>query len=539
MFTHASRMAGRSRAGLAVASLVTWCILVAGWATPSGAQSISPQTYYRWLAPAVEQQLAADTTPIPAGSGSLFVPALSDGESEPQAVVLQGERQVTTGPNGTRLAVSPGEYTVLVGSGPTPQMARVSVRVTEGQTAIVPIRWGGLRIEVVDENNIPHRGSFELIRVENRQPYVVGFGADTLQGERIATLLVPEGLYRIVRRGSNYRARTDFSTVLVPEGALVHYKLVLDPSNGGLRGAGVVPPEEIGIVTDESPWDRRYSIGLSLPYASTRNVVGAPNQTSVATDLFFDTYLTYQSGQNFLSSILEIEQGILKLNPEGTNAVPLQKTRDRVRADLFASRFVRPNFGPYVRFGLLTNARASTALFTAPAEISVNRLDGTQDTRQVSANDTIRTGGAFSPLLIRQGAGINARVVRSRSVTLDWRGGVGMRQNRFNRALFLNDDPTTAALEYREVESFNEVGAEMTVVATARYRFLLVNTNFDLFGNAGGDEFNATVDWRNTISWRLTRDLSLDFNIDLLRLPQVRSENQLTQTVLLRYSFGS
>ena len=101
-------------------------------------------------------------------------------------------------------------------------------------------RCGGasLRIEVVDERNLPHRGAYELIRVTDRQPFTVGFGADTLQGEQLLTLLMPPGLYRIVQPGSTYRARTDFATVLAPAGGLVHYKLVINPTSGQFRGAG-------------------------------------------------------------------------------------------------------------------------------------------------------------------------------------------------------------------------------------------------------------------------------------------------------------
>lgn len=181
---------------------------------------------------------------------------------------------------------------------------------------------GGLRVTVVDENDIPHRGSYELIRASGRQTYAMGFGADTLQGERVSTTLMPEGLYRSVRRGATFRARTDFSTVLAPAGALVHFKLVVDPANGSFRGGGVVLPEELGVVTEASPWNRRYSIAVTLPFASSRSVVGATNQTSLGLELFFDTYVTYQKDRNFLSGVFEIEEGFLKLDPEGTAAQP-------------------------------------------------------------------------------------------------------------------------------------------------------------------------------------------------------------------------
>lgn len=517
-----------------------------GLTSPAAAQQ---ETFYRWLSPPVEEQLAADTTVIPPRRGAVFVPLLSDPGAEPHALVFDGDRQVASGPNGARLILEPGSYTVRVGSGLAAQSVETAVRVTAGETAVVPVRWGGLRVEVVNEHNIPHRGSFELFSAADRRQLLVGFGANTLRGDRLPTLLVPAGLYRIVRRGENYRARTDFSTVAVGAGNLVHFKLVINPTTGGLLGGGVVRPEEIGITTEAAPWSRIYTIGVSLPYTSTTNVVGAPNQASVAVDVFLDAYLTYQRHQDFLRGVFEVEQGVLKISPEGSPPPPLQKTRDRVRADLFYTRFVNNRLGPYARFGLLTNARASSSLVTEDTTVAVRRTDSSLDAFATPANSNFQTGDAFSPHLWREGAGVNVRLLRGRALRLDWRGGLGLRQNRFRIALFLDDDPRTPELEYREAGSFNEGGAEMALVATARLRLLLVNSNFDLFGNIFGtsddgfvntsDELHATVDWRNTVSFRLTSDLSIEYKLDLLRLPQIRPENQVTQSVLIRYAFGS
>ena len=329
---------------------------------------------------------------------------------------------------------------------------------------------------------------------------------------------MPEGLYRIVRRGATFRTRTDFSTVLVLAGALVHYKLVLDRRDGSFRGGGVVLPEELGVTTESSPWNRRFSIAVTLPLASSRNVVGATNQTSIGMEAFFDTYVTYQRNRNFVSGIFEIEQGFLKLDPEGTAATPLQKTRDRIRADIFYSRFLRARLGPYARFGLLMTAAPSEALFTEDGKVVIRRLDGRIDDLLIPANAILETSGTFAPVLLRQGAGLNARLLRSRAVTLDVRAGLGLRQNRFNESLFLDDDPASDPLEYHEAPNFDQQGVEGGVVASARYRFLLLNTNLDVFG--GFRSVDPTIDWRNTISWRLTDGLSIDYIVDLLRLPR-------------------
>jgi hypothetical protein len=164
--------------------------------------------------------------------------------------------------------------------------------------------------------------------------------------------------------GSNYRTRTDFSTVLIPEGSLVHYKLVLDRASGQFLGSGVVSKEEVGEPVETSAWNRRFTLGVGLPISSTSNVVGATNETSIGGDLTFDTYLTYSRDQNYANFIFEIEEGFIRIKPESTGALPVQKTRDRLRFDTLYTRFVNPRIGPYVRFGLLTSVFESRVLVT-------------------------------------------------------------------------------------------------------------------------------------------------------------------------------
>ena len=149
---------------------------------------------------------------------------------------------------------------------------------------------------------------------------------------------------------------------------------------------------------------------------------------------------------------------------------------------------------------------------------------------------------------------MNVRVLRERESFVDWRGGIGLRQNRFSgtfvqergSALFelITGQPPSpvetegGTLLYTEVGSFNQSGLETTIVGTAGLGRFLVNTNFDLFGDFK-DFGRPTLDWRNTFSWRLTDNLSADYTVNLLRLPQISTATQLTQSLLFRYSWGS
>ena len=397
---------------------------------------------YRWIAATPEEQLAADTTLVPSGSGAVFVPAMTNGADEPETLVYQGEKRVAAGQNGKRIVVAPGSYVLRIGSSPLNQMMSIPVEVTAGNTKLVPVTWGGIIVEVVDKNNVPHRGTYELIHVADRQPYTVGFGADTLLGEKLKTILATPGLYRIVRPGANYRTRTDFSTVVIPYGQMVYFKLVQDPDDGTLLGAGVVPPTEMGIVQPGSAWTRTMTIGVGVPITGSSNVVGTSNQTTIGADFTFDTYLIYDRGKNYAGIIFEVEEGFVSIDPEVSPKLPLQKTVDRMRFDMIYTRLLNTRVGPYVRFGVLTNFFESNVLVTEDTTVVKHLLDGTTTTEYVPANEDFNVGDAFAPVSIREGIGINVRLLRGRIASLDWRGGLGFRQNRFNGAFVLDDSAT-------------------------------------------------------------------------------------------------
>ncbi|MDH3405174.1 MAG: hypothetical protein OEP45_16255, partial [Acidobacteriota bacterium] len=151
---------GRASSCLMIALLVALVPLAAGAQEDDGAQG----DYYAWTAPSADEQLAADDTPIPAGQGALFAPALSKGVDEPEVVVFAGDERVASGRTGRRIVVAPGSYTVRVGSGVVNQMMAFPATVEAGATTSIPPGWAGLKVEVVDTQNIPLRSTYEIIR---------------------------------------------------------------------------------------------------------------------------------------------------------------------------------------------------------------------------------------------------------------------------------------------------------------------------------------------------------------------------------------
>ena len=114
---------------------------------------------------------------------------------------------------------------------------------------------------------------------------------------------------------------------------------------------------------------------------------------------------------------------------------------------------------------------------------------------------------------------------------------LGLRQSLYEGALVLDDSASTQVIEYVAVESFNERGLETTVVATVRLPgWVIWSTDLELFAepdNLG----QPAVNWRNTLSLRISRGLSLNYFSTVDFEPRVIDRMQVQQSLVLRASW--
>ena len=483
---------------------------------------------YGWSAPSPEEQLADDATRVPAGRGALFVPYLSDPADEPEFTVRRRGDSVASGSRGVRVVLEPGDYRLVLGSGH--ERIVVAVTVVANETTLVPVTWGGMRVEVVDENSIPHRAGYELIAVSDRHLLGVGYGADVLTGERILTWILPPDLYRLVQPGSTYRARSNYSTVFVPEGGLVRYRLVIDPETGEFLGAGVVTPDESG----EGEADDRFVPNL---------VVGANASLTMANDLiataevFIDGIFAFRDEPHEFLSLLQLEGGFTWIDPEIGDALPIQKSADRLRVDFLYSYFITTFVGPYVRAGVEANLFPTIVVTSEDVGVTRNRVDGSSEHTLVSAGNAFQVADFFGQTRFFEGAGFNARLLRSDVGQINLSVGLGLRQTR-TRGLFGEDTASKAPeLIYNQVDDFTQEGVESFLTGRLRLTsFARFTTTFEIFA-----DFSAFADptflSESTLSLRLLEFLSLDYTVSVGRAPRISPDTDLKHELLLRFAW--
>jgi ABC-type uncharacterized transport system auxiliary subunit len=480
-------------------------------------------------------QLRRDDTPLPPGVGAVFAPTLTDGDREPRLGVYRGGERVAGGTMGRRIVLAPGDYEVRVGSGAVTQQHTARVRVVEGKTTVIPPTWSALEVTVVDESFIPFRGTYELIRMESREDFGLGFGADEQLGEETRVWVLPPGLYKLIRAGGTYRDRTDFATVRILPGKLTRYTLVVNPDDGSFRGAG---ENEFELTTAEDEeiedrWQLRAVLGGDLAFNRTEQV-GEQEGWRLSFDVFFDGAARYADGPHVWATRLELEEGQTRLLAKET----FQNDADRLFLHTIYTYQLWSWFGPYARVGLETKLLPRHEDFDAPRDIVV--LDGDGNPMETLVGVTrVELGSLFAPLTLIEGAGGNFRVLRTAFAELDLRVGFGGRQTIANDLrVFEEAEEGMPARLIPVADAFVE-GLEGTLVGLGRItRFITVSTELDgLIPISSEDAVVYT--WRNQITIRLASFISLNYRFNVTRDPNlgIGNEARTEHDVQLRFSY--
>ncbi len=488
-----------------------------------------------WPAGTIQEQLDADVTMVPFGKGALFVPAMANALDEPPLSVFKGGQKVDiVATTGKRIPLFPGKYDVRIGSGPLEQRFSVTTMVREQNVSVVPVTWSGLAIHMINERRRTVRGSYELIRVSDREYVGIGFGKDEDAGETVQTWILEAGVYKIVQVGQTYRARRDFATVRLEQGRFTDFLLVIDANTQNFIGSGEVPREELFIASKEQ-LAGSFVVGGAVSLNSRKNEPGILDGQVYAAQAFVDSSVTARIFESPLLLQLQIEEGFqLTL---GEQAQPLRKTQDLVDiSGLYVYRLVSW-LGPYLRFDVQTNLFEARRFFETPTRIVVRREDGSLNDRGVVSDTSLSR--PLGDTNIKEGIGLNVRAFKTLSAELSLRMGVGGR-HQISRGLLGNPQTNTRFLvpttTYERLRTNHLFGVESTVVAVGRLtRFVLLNLEFDTLAPFGNFE-DLYFDLDATVAVKLTRFVSVNYVLRYRRNRAVLDRDFVSQDINLRFS---
>ena len=487
------------------------------------------------------------------GMGGIFVPRFTEANDEPDVEIMSPDGiSIKSGEPGQTFSVEPGKYYVLIGSGSHKQRLVRQVEVTESKTTPVIPDWSGLTIETVDSTTIAFRGEYELVRIDEFEPYGRGFGADPELGEKAKTWILRPGTYKILGRGEGYNTLRNFITVRLLPGELVNVLLIQRPTDMAIISGGtvdVIPGKRIA-----SHWKYGVNIGGNLQFTGEIDRKVEQNALISVLSLRTTLWLRYNHMPFEWESSLLLDEG---LNLAETNFDDVVTAPDDFRIiSLFIYRFLSW-MGPYGRTELRTNL--------LPNRIRLDEtkkrfciIDSDLTGYRFESSSSFRYKPSFCPLKLDVDAGANVDMVNLRFLELKVRGGVGSSLNDFPDRYELSTFDRFAHL------NLDTAGVKACMImfplkATRNFEFgpqgsATGNLRIGRMGTASGElrvfapiapEMRLTrpdFDLTATVSWRLARALTLDYDYTFtLNQPEDRNAqvDYSTHKIYLRFSYSS
>ena len=471
---------------------------------PPPSSPLSPewieQGMITWDAPGLFQQINEDATIVPIGKGAVFVPRLSDAALEPAVEIFNGTgKLVASGSSGKKYSLLPGEYAVMVGSGSINQRITKKVFVEEGK--IVPIipDWCGLSIDVVDSNNVPFRGQYELARIDEFDAYGRSYGRDPTVGERIKTWILKAGLYKIFTAGDSYNTVNNFITVRLVPGEFASVIIVENQKDLTLKimGGGEVNTKALSAKRKKN-WKYNLNVGGTILFNANSdrvNTINTQNSADVALLSMYD--LTYKKGSNDWETNLFIKEAI---DLSDQNHVGVNYTADQfIMTSLYVWRVILPWLGPYCRIDLQTRLFPAVTQFaqgapnhffiTLAQDSSVKGIDSTHTSKQIQPS--------LSPITCDAGVGTNIDAITTRYFEGKFRLGVGYSYTNASGQENIVDSTYVAA---RKIASGSGIDSSQMANALTRNYIILQEKPFSLsdYGPEAGVNINLKV-------WQLGR----------------------------------
>jgi len=492
-----------------------------------------------WMLPPPKKQLEKDSQLRPAAMGGLFVPAMTGSRLEPRYHVITPDGEEIEQEVGKVTYVLPGTYTVRVGSGPPEDMLEFEAEVVEGQVTFIPVEWGGVVIQVVNERGTPFRGSYELVRLPEREYVGLGLGADIASGETLDTWLLWPGKYMILAAGESYQARKNFATFRVLPGELVQYTIVLDENTGELLGAGEIAlaPETAG----EGGWDVNIILGGSVEFNHVKDVVGRTSGQTLDVAAFIETVGAFLTKNHYVYGRLNIELGgAIRLEGpdiDDPSEEPFVTDVDELALDLLYTYRVLPWFGPYVRGSGETNMLKGVLEFSEPTDVRRLESDGETLISLVPDALDVDLTESFAPIELDAGTGVRFDYSAGFWFSIDARTGLGIRQVFARDSFIVDDDNATPELELRQLSDLTQFGAEAALILEFNpFQWLQLKTDSNLLLPFDTPE-QPLFDFRGAITIRLGSIASLNYTIRVQEDRRLVDATQIDQSVLLRFAY--
>jgi len=299
---------------------------------------------------------------------------------------------------------------------------------------------------------------------------------------------------------------------------------------------------------DASPWDPGLVFGANLALSSSNNVVGQPHGDSISGGINVLAQLDYLEGKVDWRNSLKVQEVYSR-----TPIVPeFVKSVDALSFESILYYLLSDIAGPFASFKLDTSIFEGDDVRAAAVDYTLNGEIIGDDVTRIKLTD------GFQRLTMKEAVGVFLGPVTTPEIELDMRAGFGAMQTFAKGGRIVADDPATTGacdvaankctdlIELAELDDVIQagivIGAEahgsldgdhVVYAAHAEVLFPVINDDPQ---NRDALEL-ANFDIGAKLSFKLFSFASLDYEMKILRQPQLVDVWQITNSLYLNFAY--
>ncbi|MBL7108427.1 MAG: membrane integrity-associated transporter subunit PqiC, partial [Candidatus Cloacimonetes bacterium] len=445
------------------------------------------------------------------GMGLLLLPAITRTGDEPYYKIYDKLGEEVSGKMGETIPLSAGEYSIKYGSGSESQkMNKGNIKIVPRYKKIVEPDWGCLTVDIIDENRNFVKMQYELFQGKTGASYGTEFTKEEGVGEHQKIWILEPGRYKITINNEPFNTYQDFTTVYVEKGEYQEITLVVGTGDDGnptnLVGAGVLEEEEL--LASEQKLKFSSAIHGNVNFSSNKEFEEDDYKTTLTLNSQFDNKLIYDEFPFHYTLKNLVEVGITKEVDDFFGDMKISSDDFDLKNTLIYY-FIK-DLGIYTRVDLNSHLFPENDYFDNETSYEKYNVDSVL-TDSGDATD-VEVKKSFFPLTLKEGAGINYRILNYAKANLNLRAGFGLQQILNNDVYICDNDKDSL---YFEEESIYTKGTELSLIGTFQLPFNLTYTlDADFLFPFEKDE-SITMEWENIFNLRLFKFISINYKLKL------------------------
>jgi hypothetical protein len=287
-------------------------------------------------------------------------------------------------------------------------------------------------------------------------------------------------------------------------------------------------------------WTFGLTLGGSVSVAHANSVVGQIDGTTIALGAQLTGSASYLRGGHEWRNSLKLSETVTR-----TPAIDeFVKSNDLLTLDsIYLYHFKRLSWlGPFVRFQL------ETAIFPN-SDVRGEDVTYSVDGVTRGPQHKIHITDAFSPLTLKQSAGLFAKPAWRDDIDVEIKLGFAARQTFADGQLVVDDDDTTDPIEVKSLKDFVQGGPVAGITIKGKLKkglityYLDAETMLPVLNDLDDADDRNSLDLLNVafhagISFKLFSWMSMDYQFRAIREPQLLDAWQVQNNLLLTFTYA-